>query len=239
MKSISKIRKEQLSELEDKIGYHFQKIYLLDRALTHSSYANQLGLTYIEHNERMEFLGDSVLSLVISEYLFRKFKTKQEGKLTRIRAGIVCEPSLYKCAKELDLGQYMLMGKGEEQSGGRVRVSILADAFEALIAAIYIDGGYDNAKSFIISNLSWAVESITKDIYAFDYKTRLQELVQKAHGAKIKYTITDQKGPDHNKTFYAMVSVNDKAAGRGQGRSKKEAEQEAAKDALSILGDAQ
>lgn len=237
MKKVSKERKEQLSELEQKIGYIFSKTYLLDRALTHSSYANQEGLSYVEHNERMEFLGDSVLSVVVSEHIFKKYKSKPEGKLTRIRSGIVCESSLYECAKKIDLGRYMLIGKGEELSGGRNRVSMLADAFEALIAAIYIDGGLEKAREFVISSLSDTIDGAVKDAYMRDYKTKLQEIVQREQGATIVYKVVGEEGPAHNKTFFVEVTVNGSITGKGRGRSKKEAEQRAAKSALSLLGE--
>lgn len=236
MNKISKKRKELLLELEQKLGYTFSKLYLLDRALTHSSYANQEGLSYVEHNERLEFLGDSVLSIVISEHIFKKYKTKPEGKLTRIRAGIVCESSLYECAKGIDLGKYMLIGKGEEMTGGRTRVSILADAFEAVIAAIYIDGGLDKVRDFVIRSLSKSIKGAVKDRLMNDYKTELQEIVQREQGSIIEYKVTGEDGPDHDKVFYVAVDVNGRTVGNGHGKSKKEAEQEAAKSAISLMG---
>lgn len=235
MRKITLDRKEQLKVLENRINYHFNKIYLLDRALTHSSYANQMELSYVEHNERMEFLGDSVLSLVTSEYLFKKYRNKQEGSLTKIRASVVCEDSLYNCAKKINLGDFILLGKGEELSGGRTRASLLADAYEALISAIYIDGGYEKAKEFVLSNLSDALKNAALNLDMKDYKTRLQELVQKKSGVKISYNITGDEGPDHNKTFFAEVVINESRAGKGQGHSKKDAEQEAAKCALESM----
>lgn len=239
METLKKERIKELKELEEKLGYVFKKKYVLNRAMTHSSYANQMGLHYIEHNERLEFLGDSVLSLVVSEYIFKKYKNKPEGKLSKIRASIVCESSLYEMAKNIALGQYMLIGKGEEATGGRERVSILADAYEALIAAIYIDGGFESASQFIISQMEEKIESTVKSAHTKDYKSRLQELVQKEQAANIIYEIENEEGPDHDKVFYAKVSLNGKDAGRGRGKSKKEAEQEAAKCALNLLGDMQ
>lgn len=234
---MDKKRVQKIHELEEKIGYTFKKKYLINRALTHSSYANEMGLSYVEHNERLEFLGDSVLSLVISEYIFKKYKDKPEGKLTKIRANIVCESSLYRRAKDISLGDYLLIGKGEELTGGRERMSILADAYEALIASIYIDGGLDKAKEFIIRELSRSFEDVVKGLSSKDYKTKLQEQIQKVHDSTIKYEIEDEQGPDHDRTFYASVAVNGKVIGRGQGKSKKEAEQEAAHKALEFLGD--
>lgn len=236
MKSVTAERKEKLSELEQKINYKFTKIYLLDRAMTHSSYANQYNLPYIEHNERMEFLGDSVLELVVSEYIFKKYRSKPEGKLTKVRANIVCEASLYERAKEIDLGEYLKLGRGEEVTGGRERTSILADAYEALIAAIYIDGGLESAREFIIPQFVDAIETVVKKENFKDYKSSLQEHVQKNPSSSIRYEIVREEGPDHNKVFFANVWVNNSLSGKGRGKSKKEAEQEAARSALSSLG---
>lgn len=236
MKSITAERKEKLSELEQRINYAFKKIYLLDRAMTHSSYANQCNLPYIEHNERMEFLGDSVLGLVVSEYIFKKYRSKPEGKLTKIRANIVCEASLYERAKKINLGDYLQMGRGEEITGGRERASILADGYEALIAAIYIDGGLEFTREFIIPQFVDAIESVVKKENFKDYKSRLQEHVQKDPSASIKYETVGEEGPDHNKVFFVNVSVNNSLAGEGRGKSKKEAEQEAARSALISFG---
>lgn len=233
---VNKARNEQIAVLESKIGYVFNKKYIINRALTHSSYANQSGLPYIEHNERLEFLGDSVLSLVVSEFIFKKFKSKPEGKLTKIRANMVCESSLFERAKKINLGDFILMGKGEEITGGRERVSILADAYEALIAAIYIDGGIEPVRDFIISNLCGSMENDNAGTDDKDYKSRLQEHVQREQGISIKYEIESEEGPAHNKVFFAKVSLNDREVGKGRGRSKKEAEQEAAKSALIVLG---
>jgi ribonuclease-3 len=236
MKEVSTNRKNQLLLLEKKINYNFNKKYLLNRALTHSSYANQLGLSNLEHNERLEFLGDSVLSLVISEYIFNKYKNKAEGKLTKIRANIVCESSLYDKAKHIKIGDYMLIGKGEELTGGRERVSILADAYEALIAAIYLDGGFEKAKEFVISIFSPSIEENVKSAYTKDYKSTLQEYIQRDSNLIIKYELENEEGPAHNKIFYVKVSINSKVIGNGKGRSKKEAEMHAAKAALEFLG---
>lgn len=236
MKPVIAERKEKLSELEQKINYAFKKIYLLDRAMTHSSYANQYNLSYMEHNERMEFLGDSVLGLVVSEYIFKKYRNKPEGKLTKIRANIVCEASLYERAKRIDLGEYLQLGKGEEITGGRERASILADAYEALIAAIYIDGGIESSREFIIPRFVDAIESVVNKEGFKDYKSRLQEHVQKDPSSTIKYETVGEEGPDHNKVFFVNVCINNSLAGKGSGKSKKEAEQEAARSALVSLG---
>lgn len=236
MKDITIVRKELLAKLEEKIGYTFKKKYILNRAVTHSSYANQIGLPYVEHNERLEFLGDSVLELIISEFIFKKYKNKPEGKLTKIRAEIVCESSLYEHSKHLGLGDYMLMGKGEEVTGGRKRVSILADAYEALIAAIYIDGGLENARKYILSEFLISIDKSVKDFIIKDYKSRLQENIQQNIDSNIKYEVVDEKGPAHDKTFYINVIIGGKIIGKGGGKSKKEAEQEAAKSALAFLG---
>lgn len=237
MKDIEKERLESLKELEKKVGYVFKKKNLLNRALTHSSYANQLGLPYVDHNERLEFLGDSVLSLAVSEFIFKKYRNKQEGKLTKIRAGIVCESSLYEHAKNLCLGDYMLVGRGEELTGGRRRASVLADAYEALIAAIYIDGGLDRAKEFIISQFEGSIEKFVKNASSDDYKSRLQEYVQKDGEANIVYKVIGEEGPAHSKTFSVMVTVNGQIAGEGLGKSKKQAEQEAARAVLKKMGE--
>lgn len=236
MRKITEERRAQMKPLEDMIDYHFKRMYLLNRALTHSSYANQHSLSYVEHNERLEFLGDSVLSLVISEYIFKKYRNKPEGKLSKIRANIVCEDSLHRKAKKLDLGRYMLFGKGEEMTGGRERTSILADALEALIAAIYIDGGLEMAGKFVLGEFSDTIDRMVRRKYNSDYKSKLQEYIQKEQSLSVQYRVTGEEGPDHDKTFYVDVTVGDKYAGKGCGRSKKEAEQAAAKSALESLG---
>lgn len=236
MKAITKERVLQIERLEEKINYKFNKKYIINRALTHSSYANQYGLSYIEHNERMEFLGDSILGIIVSEYIFKKYKTKPEGKLTKIRASIVCESSLYKKAKELGLGDFLLLGKGEEITKGRERPSMLADAYEALIAAIYLDGGMDSAKDFVLEELSDTIDLTVKEGKIKDYKTKLQEHLQTDSGVSIRYCIEKEEGPAHNRSFFSVVYINGNRAGDGQGKSKKEAEQEAAKNALIALG---
>lgn len=229
-------RKKKLLEFQDIIGVSFDNIELLDNALTHTSYANQHNLTYNHHNERLEFLGDAVLSIVVSEYLYKKYKNKPEGKLTKIRAGVVCEASLAEVARKLSVNQYLRIGKGEELSGGREKDSLIADACEAIIAAIYLDKGIEAAREFVIKNLSNKIEITGKGKSYNDYKTRLQELVQKTSLAVIKYRVVSETGPDHNKRFESEVFLNEKCYGRGNGKSKKVAEQNAARAALNSLG---
>lgn len=229
-------RKKKLLDFQEIIGVSFNNIDLLDNALTHTSYANQHNLTYNHHNERLEFLGDAVLSIVVSEYLYKKYKNKPEGKLTKIRAGVVCESSLAEIARKLSVNQYLRIGKGEELSGGREKDSLIADACEAIIAAIYLDKGIEAVKEFIIKNLSSKIEITGKGKSYNDYKTRLQEYIQKGTMAVIKYMVVSESGPDHNKRFETEVYLNEKCYGSGMGKSKKEAEQNAAKVALNSLG---
>ncbi|MBD5161625.1 MAG: ribonuclease III [Oscillibacter sp.] len=217
-----------MESLEKKLGYHFQDLMLLSEALNHSSYANEhrggLG-----SNERLEFLGDSVLGFVSAEYLFQGHKDLPEGDLTRMRASLVCEQSLYEVARELDLGSYLKLGRGEEAGGGRERQSILADAVEAVFAAVYLDGGIEPVRELIIRVLLSRAPAAEE---RKDYKTTLQEVVQRQSGQVLTYHMVSQSGPDHNKTFLFEVRLNDHPVGQGTGRSKKEAEQAAAKDAL-------
>ncbi len=220
-----------MNDLEKKIDYCFKNRALLDRALTHSSYVNGKH----NSNERLEFLGDSVLSVVVSKFLFESLDVP-EGMLTKIRAKLVCEDTLYVFAKRIDLGLDMKLGKGEESTGGRDRKSILADAFEALIAAIYLDSGLEEARKFILGFMP-PVEKI-KDgkLLIGDYKTALQEVIQQNPEEHIEYVITNEAGAAHRKLFTADVQLNGQAIGTGTGRSKKEAEQAAAKEALSLMG---
>jgi ribonuclease-3 len=220
------------NKLEAFIGYEFINKDLLTEALTHRSFANEKKIKSNKYNERLEFLGDSVLGLIISEYLFRNYPELPEGKLTKIRAKIVCEPSLADCAKSIDLGNYLKLGKGEESTGGRNRTSILADAFEALIGSIYLDGGMENARKFIMKIMRKIIEDAICGKIFIDYKTRLQEILQADSTNKITYEIVDEIGPDHNKTFYTQVKNNDRIIGYGNGKNKKESEQNAAKMAL-------
>ena len=217
-----------MESLEKKLGYRFQNRELLSEALNHSSYANEhkggLG-----SNERLEFLGDSVLGFVSAEYLFRLHADLPEGDLTRMRAALVCEQSLYEVAKTLELGGYLKLGRGEEAGGGRKRQSILADAVEAVFAAVYLDGGIEKARELIVRVLLSQAPAAEE---RKDYKTTLQEVVQRRSGQVLTYHMVDQSGPDHNKKFLFEVRLNDRPVGRGEGRSKKEAEQAAARDAL-------
>lgn len=218
-----------MTALEEKLGHKFENPGLLVTALTHTSYANESRNGTI-HNERLEFLGDSVLSVVVSEYLFSHNKKLPEGELTRIRAGLVCEQSLYEFAKQLGLGEHLRLGHGEERSGGRDRPAILADAFEAVIAALYLDGGMAAAKAFILPFVQEAHRANE------DYKTRLQEVVQQNPEERLRYVVTEESGPDHNKSFTVEVHLNSNVIGRGRGHSKKQAEQQAAREALALMG---
>ena len=221
-----------MASLEQKIGYTFQNKGFLRLALTHSSYANESRSG--ENNERQEFLGDAVLSIVVSDYLFQRFHMA-EGDLTRIRASLVCEKSLCGFAREIGLGDHLLLGKGEEMTGGRDRASVLADAFEALIAAIYLDGGIEQAKGFILPFAQRSLEGEVQQGFT-DYKTQLQEIVQKNPGELLAYRLVEETGPDHDKRFVVEVLLNSNIIGRGAGRSKKAAEQAAAKEALELMG---
>lgn len=232
---MEKQRKRQLDEFQNIIGIQFNNINYLNVALTHSSYSNQYNLTYNDHNERLEFLGDSVLSLVVSEYLYKKFISKHEGKLTRIRAGVVCEGALAEISRRLNVNKYLRIGKGEELSGGREKDSLLADACEAIIAAIYLDSGVQKAREFIIKNLGKKIEKIGVQKNYNDFKSKLQEYVQRDILAEIKYNVSNEEGPAHDKTFEVEVYLDNKSYGIGRGKSKKEAEQMAAKKALKNL----
>lgn len=218
--------------LEEIIRYEFKDTELLKEALTHSSYfSNKNG----KSNEKLEFVGDAVLQMIITEYLYRAMPLKTEGELTRIRATIVCERSLYETSLKWDLGKFILMSKGEELTGGRQRQALLADAVEALIAAIYLDGGYEVAKDFVLENLSEIIIKAQEDEIVLDNKTKLQELLQENGVVEIKYEVTNMEGPAHRRKFYSKVSIDDITMGRGEGMTRKESEQNAAKDALSKL----
>ena len=227
--------KNNLGTLEDKLGIHFANKNLLITSLTHSSYANQY--KNIQFNERLEFLGDSVLQLTITEYLFSYFKEKTEGELTKLRALIVCESSLYEVARELELGSYIRMSKGEEITGGRERISLLADCMEAVIASIYLDGGLEQAKRFIIRYFTDIIHMAINNEIVLDYKTKLQEMLQKKGDINIKYSLVKYEGPPHRRKFYTAVIIENKALGEGTGFSKKESEQNAARKALLFLED--
>ncbi|MFR5876395.1 MAG: ribonuclease III [Eubacterium sp.] len=219
--------------LEEKIEYTFKDKALLREALTHSSYANEKH-NGCKCNERMEFLGDAVLSIVSAQYLFEKFPNLPEGKLSKLRSSLVCTQSLSSFAREINLGEYLFLGKGEISSGGADRPSILEDAFEALIAAIYLDGGMECAKRHILRFLSREVENQHSNFK--DYKTALQEVVQQNPDETLNYVLVGESGPDHDKRFESEVHLNSNVIGRGTGRSKKQAEQEAAREALKLMG---
>ncbi len=220
--------------LEEKLNYKFKDISLLENALTHSSYANEVR-TGMGSNERLEFLGDSVLSIIVSEHLYKCFPNTPEGELTKTRAALVCEKSLCGFSRELGIGRCLKLGKGEDKGGGRERDSILADAFEAVLAAIYLDGGMEPARrhvmNFVLRELS-THEEVFKD-----YKTALQEIIQRNPEESVTYILTDEQGPDHDKLFTVEVHLNSNVIGTGKGKNKKQAEQQAAKQALMLMGE--
>ena len=220
-------------ELQDKIGYEFKQEKLLRQALTHSSFANEKHLRKHSDNERLEFLGDAVLEIVTSDFLYHEHTDVPEGELTRVRASIVCEQTLAFCTRALNLGDYLLLGKGEDQTGGRKRKSILSDAFEAIIGAIYLDGGFANAKEFIHRFVLNNVEHMQ---LFYDSKTILQEIVQgDEHTGKLEYVLVEESGPDHNKNYKVEARIGNKSYGCGEGHTKKAAEQEAAYQAILEL----
>ena len=223
---------ERLRELQNKIGYCFRDEELLVSALMHSSYTNEKHIPKHKCNERLEFLGDAVLELISSEFLFFANRKTPEGELTRMRASMVCEPSLAFCAREIGLGEYLLLGKGEEVTGGRKRDSVTSDALEALIGAIYLDGGFANAKEFI---KNFVLNDLENKKLFYDSKTILQEMVQGVHGKHVLYKLVKEEGPDHNKSFTMEAYIGDLLYGEGTGRTKKAAEQEAAYHAILKL----
>lgn len=225
--------KPDINELQQKLGYKFKDESLLLRALSHSSYFNENHSTCKGSNERLEFLGDSVLGFITAETFFQNYTDFPEGDLTKLRAAMVCEKSLASFAREIQLGKYLMLGKGEVVTGGRERPSIQADAFEAVIAAIYLDGGMDEAKKFVLKYID---EAIRKHRSVKDYKTMLQEVVQRNPGEVVEYVLAGESGPDHDKRFEVEVHLNSNVIGRGVGRSKKRAEQEAAREALELMG---
>lgn len=222
-----------IKDLETAIGYRFQNISLLQNALTHSSYANERWHNSLLSNERLEFLGDSVLGMLVAEYLYRSFPDRPEGELTRMRADMVCERTLASVARQIHLGEHLLLGHGEEQGGGRGRDSILADAVESVIAACFLDGGIAAALGFVQRFILVTVP-VTK-LHNADYKTQLQELVQQKKNQVLSYSLVGESGPDHDKKFDVEVSLNGKTVGTGSGSSKKRAEQEAARCAIEKL----
>ena len=222
-----------IKDLEAAIGYKFKNIALLQNALAHSSYANERWHNSLMSNERLEFLGDSILGMCVAEYLYCTFPDRPEGELTRMRADMVCEQTLANVAGRIGLGEHLLLGKGEEQGGGRTRNSILADAVESVIAATFLDGGMGAAKQFIQKFI--LVEVPVKKLHNMDYKTSLQELVQQKKNQVLTYTLVGESGPDHDKHFEVEVRLNGKVVGLGSGSSKKRAEQDAARVAIEAL----
>ena len=222
-----------MSELENRIHYTFKNKKLLHEALSHSSYANEGKRT--RSNERLEFLGDSVLSIIVAKHLFTHYTHLPEGELTKLRASLVCEKSLHEFACDFGLGEFLLLGKGEELTGGRERPSIISDAFEALLAAIYLDGGMEQARKFVLQFIPEHLNpKQAKGLN--DYKTTLQEIIQQNKEEKIEYVPIEETGPDHDKTFVVEVHLNSNVIGTGRGKSKKQAEQFAAKEALELMG---
>lgn len=220
-----------MDNLEKKLGYTFKNREYLQRALSHSSYVNERHNNE-ESNERLEFLGDSVLGIITADYYFHNFSLP-EGELTKLRASTVCEKTLFEFANQIELGKYLKLGKGEENTGGRTRPSVNADAFEAIIAAIYLDGGLDEARKFVLK----FIEKLSDKHGSFkDYKTTLQEVIQKNPEEVLEYIVVGEHGPDHNKCFEVEVHLNSNVIGRGIGKSKKNAEQQAAKEALELMG---
>lgn len=228
---------DELKKFEKIVNYKFENIEILEKSLTHSSYSNEDKYYTKVNNERLEFLGDAVLSIVVSRFIFDQFPEYPEGELTKLRSQVVCEDTLSIVASNLNVGDFLLLGKGEESSGGRERKSILADAVEAIIAAIYIDGGYKEAQKFVLENITQYIQIAVKGKIISDYKSFLQEYYQsKNQVCKIRYVVTKEEGPDHEKMFHVNVLVNKVVVGTGVGKSKKIAEQDAARKALIFEG---
>ena len=227
-----------MTTLEDAIGYQFQNKAYLERAPTHSTYSNESGAAnhHLMCNERLEFLGDSVLSIITSEFLFEHFKDCPEGDLTRMRADVVCERALAKYAEKIALGDYLLLGKGEDRNGGRTNRSIVADAFEALLAAMYLDAGKAEVAKFLLPFIREEIETLKPGGFFGDFKTRLQQFVQQNEGDFLEYRTVGESGPDHRKVFEVNAMLNGNVIGRGSGSSKRAAEQMAAQDALILFG---
>ncbi len=221
-----------LIELEQKIKYEFNNKELLKRALTHTSYAHE---KHIDSNEKLEFLGDAILEFIVSNYLYENYKHLKEGEMTKVRATVVCEKSLYEVAKRHNFSDFLYLGRSEEASNGRSKPAIIADSVEAVIAAIYIDSGLEQAREFIIRNLEQAIETASKNVGMKDYKTVLQEKLQIHGSVTIKYELVEEKGPDHDKIFIAEVSCDGKKLAKGKGGTKKSAEMEAARIALEEI----
>jgi len=228
---------QDLLSLQNQMGYTFRDERLLRHALAHSSYANEHRGEVPGSNERLEFLGDSVLGVITAEFLYSHFQALPEGNLTKMRAALVCENSLFEFAKELKLGDYLLLGHGEERSGSRNRPSILSDAFEAVLAAVYLDGGFEAAKKYVLPFIVEGAKRLNAGNRDHDYKTTLQEIAQQNPGELIHYELIGSTGPDHAKVFEVHCYLNSNLLGKGKGRSKKEAEQMAAKEALKLMGE--
>lgn len=226
------MKQEMIAEFEKEVGYTFQNKKLLTTALTHSSYSNEKRWEKYQCNERLEFLGDSILELVSSEFIFRANPTMPEGEMTRTRASYVCEPTLALCAREIHLGKYLQLGKGEERTGGRERDSVLSDALEATIGAVYMDGGFEHAKKYIEDHI---LKDIDNKKLFYDSKTTLQEIVQSEEGSRLEYILLKEEGPDHHKKYTAAVQVNGEQLSVGVGQTKKKAEQAAAYEAILLL----
>lgn len=234
---------KEINSFENVIGYEFKNKDLIRTALTHSSYSNELRAkkVNVNCNERLEFLGDSVLSIIVSEYLFLENKYLPEGELTKLRAELVCEKALSKYSTKIGLGEYLLLGHGEEKQDGRNRPSIIADAFEAVLAAIYLDSGRNKGvvSEFLLPFIKSEIDDIVRNgRNTTDYKTALQQFVQQTEGDFLEYEVVEEKGPDHNKTFLVVAKLNSNIIGKGKGRSKREAEQNAAKQAMELFGEA-
>lgn len=226
------MKQEMIEEFEREVGYSFQDKTLLTTALTHSSYSNEKRWEKYRCNERLEFLGDSILELVSSEFIFRTNPTMPEGEMTRTRASYVCEPTLALCARDIHLGKYLQLGRGEEMTGGRERDSVLSDALEATIGAVYMDGGFENAKKYIENHILKDIES--KKLF-YDSKTVLQEIIQSRENSRLEYVLLKEAGPDHHKEYTAAVIVDGKQVSVGVGQTKKKAEQAAAYEAILLL----
>ncbi len=227
--------KRKIKEFEKSLNLNFENKLLIQRALTHKSFPNENRRLNLKDNERLEFLGDSVLSLSVSTYIFNKFSDLPEGELAKMRAVIVSAPILAEVAKRIELGQHLFLGKGEEMTGGRERDSILADTMEAIFGALYLDQGFMAASDLILNLLKIDIINVAEGNHIQDYKTMLQEVIQENGNIRPEYEVVDEEGPDHNKTFIVAVKLNEDNLGSGQGSSKKEAEQEAAKVALDKL----
>lgn len=225
---------KELFLLEERIGYKFKNIKFLETGVTHSSFSNETK-NHVPYNERQEFLGDAVLSIIVSDYIFENYTKLPEGELTKLRASLVCEKSLCRFANELELGSFLRLGHGEELMGGCERPSILADAFEAVLAAIYLDGGIEPATEFVLGFVKKALEHV-ENVAFKDYKTLLQEIIQKNPEERLTYVLVGESGPDHDKRFEVDVMLNSNVIGHGIGKSKKAAEQHAAKEALELMG---